>query len=238
MAASNDPAADLTDAELQVLRRRARVLLLLDAAERAGVAPLDTHRLHAFAYLADVLSPVWELPAFDGVVLKSIGGPFYRDLQREMDRLVAMGLLEITNLQYDARPRGGARIKGKYSLRFESPYLEPILSAIGARPQFEPINPRDWELHNFLVELAGALARLPDDEIDRAASVDVTYSDPRIAENNLVEFNEISDEGRKNLSVATAKRFNAFVPPDIKLSPGEQIYLYATYLGKRINARG
>jgi hypothetical protein len=229
-------SSELSDAELDILKRRARVLLLLDAAERAGVAPLDTARLHAFAYLADVLSPVWGLPAFDGVILKSAGGPFYRDLQREIDRLVVMGLIEVSNLRYDDRPRNGARIMGNYALRFESKYLEPLLSALGARDVSTSIDTRDHRLHRFLVELAAALARLPDDEIDKAASVDVTYSNPRIASNNLVEFTVVGDDDDANPSVTTAKRFNTFVPRDVKLSSGEQVFLYASYLGKRIHA--
>jgi hypothetical protein len=97
-----------TEAPLQAARRRGRVLVLLDAAQRAAVAPLSTERLHAFAYLADILSPVWGLMAFDSVVLKDIGGPHYPDLQREMDRLVVAGLLEVSGLRYSDRPHEGA----------------------------------------------------------------------------------------------------------------------------------
>lgn len=237
MSAPDSHTAELTNSEIAILRRRARVLQLLDAAERAGISPLDTYRFHAFAYLADVLSPVWELPTYDGVILKAKGGPFYRDLQREIDRLVAMGLIEITELRYDERPRKGARIMGKYSLRFASPNLGPLLMAIGAQPDPAAVDPRDHRFHSFLVELASALARLPDDEIGKAATADVTYSDSRVAANNLLEFDDFGDYGAKNLSVATAKQFNAFVPDGVKLSPGEQVYLYASYLGKRIHAR-
>ena len=60
--------------QLTRLKRRCRVLLLLDAAEQTGIAPLPSARLHAFAYLADVLSPVWKLLPFDGKVYKSEGG--------------------------------------------------------------------------------------------------------------------------------------------------------------------
>ena len=65
----------LSDFDIEILRRRTRVILLLNAAERAGVAPLSTARLHAFAFLADVLSPVWHLPVFDAAILKIVGGP-------------------------------------------------------------------------------------------------------------------------------------------------------------------
>jgi hypothetical protein len=92
-------------------------------------------------------------------------------------------------------------------------------------------------LHEFLVDLATALARLPRDEIDKAASADVTYSDPRVASENLIEIGPTKSVGSSNLSVETAERFGAFMPAGAYLSPGEKIYLYAAYLGKRINAR-
>jgi hypothetical protein len=228
---------ELSDAELDALRRRGRVLMLLDAAERAGITPLETTKFHAFAYLADVLSPVWHLPTFSGVILKTTGGPFYRDFQREIDHLVVAGLLEIHDLKYVDRPRDGARIAAKYSLRFQSPQLEPLLSALGARSVDTAIDSKDHEFHSFLVELAYALARLPDNEIDKAASADVAYSDPRVATNSLLEFEGLREGGGNNLSVATADRFNAFVPDGLSLSSGEKLFLYASYLGKRIHAR-
>ena len=67
-------------------------------AEHAAISPLRTRRLHAFAYLADVLSPVWDMPAFDGKVLKIEGGPHYPDLQREVDRLAILGLINISEV--------------------------------------------------------------------------------------------------------------------------------------------
>jgi hypothetical protein len=222
----------LTDADIDRLRRRARILLLLDAAERAGVAPLPTDRLHAFAFLADVLSPVWRLVAFDKVVVKATGGPFYPELQREMDRLVAAGLLEVSNISYISRPQGGARIVGCYGLRFASPHLETLLSQLGARSGKDALDPHDSQIHEFLVELAGALARLPDDQIDRAAASDVTYSDRAIDNDNLIY---ITPNARPNRTVQTTERFDEFMPDGSHLSPGEKLYLYATYLGRRVN---
>lgn len=232
MAQSEAPARQITDEELQLLRQRGRILLLLDAAERAAVAPLSTDRLHALAFLADVLSPVWHLPAFDQVVVKSSGGPFYPELQREMDRLVAAGLLEVTNIRYIPRPRGGARIEGRYGLRFGSKHLEDLLGRLGARGPEAALDPGDVQVHAFLVELAGALARLPNAEVDRAATSDVTYSDRQIDNNNLIY---MAPAARSNRSVETAERFATFMPDGANLSPGEKLYLYATYLGRRVH---
>lgn len=227
------PARELSDKDINLVRRRARVLLLLDAAERAGVAPLSTDRLHAFAFLADVLSPVWHLRSDDRFVVKDTGGPFYPELQREMDRLAIAGLLEIRDIGYIDRPHGGARISGRYSLRFESEHLPAVLEKLGARGEEGALDPADTQLHQFLVELAGALARLPDDEIDSAAAADVTYSDRAIDNRNLVYFDSAADG--TNRSVETAQRFEKFMPEGARLSPGEKLYLYATYLGRRVH---
>jgi len=223
----------LSDGELQLLRQRGRVLLLLDAAERAAVAPLSTDRLHTLAFLADVLSPVWNLSAFDQVVLKSSGGPFFPDLQREMDRLVAAGLLEVTKIRYVTRPNEGARIEGCYGLRFGSPHLEALLARLGARGESDALDPNDFKVHAFLVELAGAIARLSADELDRAAAADVTYSDRQIDNNNLIY---MTSPSRSSRSADTAERFATFMPQGANLSPGEKLYLYATYLGRRVHA--
>ncbi len=48
-------------------------------------------------------------------------------------------------------------------------------------------------MHRFMVELAGALATLPNDEIDIAASVDVTYRSVN-ALNNIVDFAEWAED--------------------------------------------
>lgn len=222
----------LTHEAVETLRRRARVLLLVHAAERAGVAPIETERLHALAYLADILSPVWGLAALDKFVLKEVGGPYYPELQREADRLVVLGLLEVSSIEYVDRPQEGARIVGKYGLRFASEHLDALLDALGARDAKAALDPADVEIHKYLTELAGALARLPHDEIDKAAAVDVTYSNSDIDTNNLVYVTPVAGQ---NASVMTTGRFADFLPSGAHLTSGEKLYLYATYLGRRLH---
>ena len=222
-------------ADLARLKRRCRVLLLLDAAEQVGIAPLRSARLHAFAYLADVLSPVWRLVPFDGKVYKSVGGPHYPDLQDEIDSLVVLGLLQATDLVYEQRAEGGARISGSYGLNFASEHLESIVRALGARSAEEAIDPEDRNLHAYLVELAGALATLPDDEIGSATDVDVTYR-ARAELHNVVDFAEwVDDEWAANPSWRAAERFQAFLPAKSKMLSGEKLYLYAAYLGRAMH---
>jgi len=223
-------------ANRETLRQRIRVIQLLDAAERAGITPIPARRLHAYAYLADVLSPVWDLQPFDGKVLKVKHGPHYPDLQREIDRLVVMGLLRVSRLKYVSRTKSGPLVDADYTLNFESSYLEPILSAIGARSSDQALDFRDSEIHTFLVELACAIATVPDDQIDSAASVDATYADERIDFSSVVDFGDWSSNVlQDNLSLAVTERFHRFLPGREQLSAAEKLYLYASFLGRRMN---
>jgi hypothetical protein len=230
----SDPGL-LSNTDVERVRRRSRLLLLLDAAERAAIAPLPSRRLHAFAYLADVLSPVWDLPPFDGKILKLEGGPHYADLQEELDHLVVIGLVEVFDLRYVGRGQNGARLEGNYALDFSSRHLRHLLAALGAEEGLTAIDEEDHRVHAFLVELAGALAILSDDQVDRAISQDVTYRSGPLGE-NIVDFAAwAKDPWKANPSWRTADRFSTFLPEDSKITDGEKIYLYAAYLGRVVN---
>ena len=79
--------------ELKAIRQRCRLLMIMSALERVGIAPVSMDKLHAFAYLSDVLSPVWGFLPYDGTVLKIEEGPHYAELQSEIDALVILGLI-------------------------------------------------------------------------------------------------------------------------------------------------
>ena len=138
----NDLRCQIVPDHLERIRRRARLLLLLDAVERAGITPIASGKLHAFAYLADVLSPVWDLIPFDGKIYKSEGEPHYPDLQVELDHMVALGLLLISDLRYVERGDTGARIDGYYSLNFASTHLPSLLRHLVQRNQIRLLIPR------------------------------------------------------------------------------------------------
>ena len=106
----------------------------IDAAERAGITPLRARRLHAFAYLADVLSPVWNLQPFEGKILKVEGGPHYPDLQRELNRLAVLGIVLISQLEYGSRDSSGPLVDAYYAMNLSSPKPRGFIArARGAR---------------------------------------------------------------------------------------------------------
>ena len=212
------------------------MLLLLDAAEQVGIAPLPSARLHAFAYLADVLSPVWDLVPFDGKVYKADGGPRYPDLQAEIDSLVVLGLIQVRDLVYEPRA-DGARIVGSYGLNFGSEHLEWILRALGARSADEAIDPDDRSSHAYLVELAGALATLPDDEIESATRVDVTYrARAELSTTWSTSTSGWRTDGQRIQAGEWPNGFRRFCPQSRRCCQEKSLYLYAAYLGRAMHA--
>ncbi len=143
-----------------------------------------------------------------------------------------MGLVEVSDLRYVSRGLNGSRLQGRYALNFDSDHLDPLLAAIGAHAETTPYDPDDARVHEFLVELAGALATLPNDEIDRATSFDATYRSEGPGE-NVIDFGAWVNFPRvANSTWRTADRFHNFMPEGASLTQGEKLYLYASYLAR------
>lgn len=207
---------------VEVLRRQTRVVMLLNAAEAAGLAPIKIRRLHVFAYLSNVLAPVWDMPVLNGAVLKRSGGPFYPDLQHDLDRLVGRGVVTISDVGHVQDEEKRWRLEGAY--RLHGAFAQPILAALDDFPD-------ESRLGAFIVELGYALSALSDEEFDRAVSEDATYSDPTVLPNNVIDFAEWRE---RNYSANAAERFDHFIPGG-NATPGEKLHLYVRHLHRRIN---
>ena len=118
--------------ERDSLRRQARILLLLRGAAGAGLCPIDLLALHAYAYLANVLAPVWDMPPLDGRILKRRGGPFYPTLQADLDRLVGMGVVRISDVAHVQDSAGKWRLEGQYTLH--RTMAEPAIDFLLGQP--------------------------------------------------------------------------------------------------------
>jgi hypothetical protein len=205
------------------LKRMVRIITLLNAAAAAGLAPLGILKLHTFAYLSNVLAPVWEMPILDGKILKRKGGPFYPSLQNDLDRLVGMGVVTITGLGHIKDEDKRWRLEGSYKLN--PTFAETIFDKIVSFDE-------ERRLASFMQELAYALSALSDSELDSAMKEDATYSDPQISVGNVVDF----DEWRKsNYSANAAIFFKKIIPGVGSATPGEMIHLYVSHLHRRIN---
>lgn len=203
------------------LRRRVRLVLLLDAAEAAGISPMKILRLHAFAYLSNVLAPVWDMPILDEEVLKRRGGPFYPEMQHDLDRLVGLGVAVVSGVGHVQDENKRWRLEGSY--RLNRKFADAILRSLTAFPE-------ESRLGEFIRELGFALSALSDGELDVAFSQDATYSDPMVATDNVVNFAKYRD----NYSANAAERFEDVLTSGYA-SPGEKLHMYVRHLHRRIN---
>ena len=205
------------------LRRKVRLVTLIDSAEKAGLAPLPVQRLHTFAFLSNVLAPVWDMPVLDGKVFKRRGGPFYPVLQHDLDMLVGLGVVVISNLGHVVDEQKRWRLQGSYHLH--RLFADRILHRIA---HFE----EERKFSGFLEELAFALSSLSDDDLDKATTEDATYSDPIVDFGNVVDFAEWE---RKNSTAAAAAQFERFLPRGVRPDGSEKLHLYLRHLQKRIH---
>jgi hypothetical protein len=187
-------------------------------------------RIHALAYLADVLSPVWGLTAFDSVALKTERSPFFDSVQRSLDRLVFEGVVEVTNFRFcRATDDTVLRLQADYALRYESPHLEGILAFIRADEDYH-------KLARYLEALVIAMSRLRDSEIVAAARFDASWENSDIPANDIIEINDPFGESLKTPTTMTLGVFEDLKHQNLTLTPAAQLRLYASYLGERLRA--
>jgi hypothetical protein len=210
------------DRDSAKLSDRLRLILLLDACEFADLVPVPIASLHAIAYLANVLAPIWSEQSYDGKILKRKGSPFYPELQRELDSLVGLGVVEVYDVSY-VKDDDGWRLNGTFALNDQvtRPFLESMHQFFSERLT-----------SSFLRRLAIAVGRLkrPVEEIVR---YDVTWSDERTGTGNIVDFSEWQ---RANYSAAAADFFEKFAPKDNWTTRGDKLQLYLHLLERRAHA--
>ena len=198
------------------LRRRIWLLLLLDGAERVGLVPLSKLRLHRLAYLANALSPIYDLPVPDGQLVKYKRGFYYPDLQWDVDRVAVQGLIRIYGLRHQ-RDEFGWWLDADYGL------TQMGLAAVSHVVSLGDIS----RVHSYLCEAASAFSRLSDDYArDDAPLEDATFDNPNQGYDTLIDLSEI----RRNLSVQTATSMSELSPGGSPILPRDQLHLYFRYM--------
>ncbi|WP_447585780.1 hypothetical protein [Pseudoxanthomonas mexicana] len=205
--------------DLAARQQAVRVLVLLDGLARAGLVPTAARALHELAYLANVLSPVFELIPFDAKLLKRFSGPYYPDLQLAIDRLVGRSLVDALDIEYRYLQEDKRyRVVASYRLR------RPLVQA--ALDRHAEVFPEEAL---FLRELASAYSVLSDDQLGQAALQDARYADTSVDVDNVIDFGEYASPS-KNFSRNAALAF----APGRRLEPAERLYLYLDHLSSRV----
>lgn len=199
---------------------RSRLLQMLAALERVGGTPIDTRSLHAFAFFANVLSPLWDLHPLEGSVLKETGAPYFPALQRQLDCLVGDGFVDVVTLA-----RGDAG--GLYAtFRLAHNRAGPLLHIVRMLPD-------EASAEDFLTELADAFIEIRPDRRDDAATADAAYSDPAVAEGRIVDFAEWVSPTLGNAAWNTAQQFQRYVPSGVTLNRAEKLVMYMRLMKRR-----
>ena len=215
MAASARITESLTD--------RLRLVLLLDACEAADLAPVPVMRLHALAFLANVLAPIWSVRSYDGKILKRRGGPFYPELQKQLDRLVGLGFVVVEHVK-QVNDEGRWRLDGSFALNTSATkYIIERARAFSA----------ERDATEFLRRLAFATCRLGQ-PIEKLVMFDATWAEQRTGVGDVIDFSEWK---AANYSAFAAQMFQKVAPRGPSLGRGDKLPLYLRYLELKANGK-
>ena len=207
------------------IRRRIRILMLLDAADYAVISPIPIPRFHALAFLADVLSPIYHFVPLSGRILKRKAGPYFPDLQWEIDRLIGLNLVSPYGLT-QVIENEKTYMSGALALERKRSVL--LLQHIYSESEFR--SHRD-----FFRELAGALSNIQDEDLDAATQLDVTWEAGH--KGAVIDYAEWR---AKNYSAMSANHIEEVATQALgehggKLLPSAKVNLYVQYLRRAVN---
>ena len=211
---SRQELSDHTD-----IRRFLRILVILDASERVGACPVSAMSVHTIAYFADALSPVWDLPVIDGQILKRVL-PYYPTLQKDLDRLVGIGLVQVRSADTAAATWP---FVASYALNrsLAQRVLDTASGLSTTRREVE-----------FVEEVVFAASGLGLEDLPRVPPVDATYGDPIADVGSVLD---VDPDRGLNPTSSAALRFRDITPGGHEMSAAELINLYVRHLSTRLD---
>lgn len=204
------------------LRVRMRLIQIMAALERAGATPVSNRDLHSMAYLANVLSPLWDVEPLETSVLKDRNGPRSSALEHEVDLCVGHGLLVVDAMRPD--PENLARLDATY--RLNAPAARPVLDSVSFLPD-------EQSVEAYLNELAFAFVEIKPGSRDDAALQDASWSNPAVAQGRIVDFGKHLERAAVNPTYNAAQAFQKFAPEGVRLDRAEKLLMYVRLLKRR-----
>jgi hypothetical protein len=197
--------------------------LLLDGAEQAGLNPLDVVRFHRLVFLANCLSPAYDLEPQNGKVYKQRHGPLYTDVQWDLDRMTAMGLVSVSDIGWHSSGDSAIAFSARYAVSKKGIEMIDRLREV----------PSVGRQRAFLLEVAAAYGSLDAENQGVAALQDATYSDPDVPNGEVIDFGEWQV---RNFSVDATDAFDQYLRRPIPLTRQDRLYLYFRYLNRVVAA--
>lgn len=156
-----------------------RSIMLLYSAHKAGINPISQKIFHTLAFYSNTLSKVFGLDALDGKILKLHTGPYYPDLQKQLDYLICAGVVTVeysNSTDYDSR---------NISYFIDMDFGKSIIA------NFSTLD--NNRLFSFINDIVQAFSELDDLEIQDSNEIDATYADKKTGYGNVIDFEEWND---------------------------------------------
>jgi hypothetical protein len=203
--------------DISQIRARVWVLLAVEACDRAGLSPIGKTRFHRMIFLSNCLAELYEATPPAKRVLKYKRGPFYPDVQWQLDRLSAMGLVRVEHITI-AEDVHGPWMEADYSITEAG-----IHTAQTVREA-----PVGESTGLYIDELVFAFGRLATRRLDQIALSELNYATPGIAEGALITF----EDRNSNLALRMTSDFERLAPGALSRRFREQLQIYLRYIEK------
>jgi hypothetical protein len=168
-------------------------------------------------FLSNCLAELYQTTPPAKRVLKYKRGPFYPDVQWQLDRLSAMGLVNISNLLV-AKDEHGPWMEADYSITVAGIHTTNIIRE----------TPLGKSTGLYVDELVFAFGRLGERRLDDVALSELNYSTPGVAEGALISFEDINS----NLALLKTNDFERAAPEALRNRIREKLQLYLRYIEK------
>lgn len=192
---------------------RTWLLMLIDGAERMGKTPIDFEDLHSLVYFSNALAPVYDLVSPDGYILKYKRGPFYPNVQWDLDRMALQHLVRVHD-ERSIRDKFGTWFAASYSV---APEGFGVIDEARRLAEFQ-------QQSIFLTEIVRAFVLTEAARSRVLVEKDTNYEE--IALDGLVAF----EGDDNNFSSLAAKKFEDANPEGMRFGRRGQLHLYMQYL--------
>ena len=203
----------MAEISAQQVRGRLWVLLALDACDRAGIAPIPKDRFHRIIFLSNCLAQVFGANPPATRILKYKRGPFYPDIQWEIDRLVTMQWLDLDGLLLE-QDQYGPWLEADYQISRRGIEIAEVLKR----------TPLGAATTAYIDELVFAFARLDLRRLDDIPLNDLNWEPA--GEGALITF----EDAEANLAIRKTAEFQRLAPEVLTNRFREQVQLYLRYI--------
>jgi hypothetical protein len=203
----------MANIDAQQLRGRLWVLLAMDACDRGGISPIPKDRFHRLIFLSNCLAQVFGADPPAKRIIKYKRGPFYPDIQWQIDRLVTMQWVDLHGLLLE-QDQYGAWLDADYQISGQGIKIAETFSR----------TPLGQSTAAYIDELVFGFARL---DLRRLDDIPLNELNWRPAgEGALITF----EDADANLAVRKTAEFQHLAPEVLTNRLREQVQLYLRYI--------